>query len=421
MLIESEKYPETFLNKKKQGIEAMADENYSQAEQHFEAALDEYSNSPETLIYLNNARAADENPYEIGVTVPLQEDKILNNETFGFSLQLLRGYAHRQHEINQAGGIGGRPIKLTIANDEDQPKVAKKVVKEFANREDILAVTGHWSSEVASEAAPIYEKNQLVLVNPVSTSTELAGISEYVFTITPNNFFVANAIADYALNDLGVNNLAIFYDSESDYSSSLRNELKDAVSSYQLNISKEFDFNEQGFIAEDALRQIRRENQAEAIVLLPSTNTIENALLVVKANNQRLPLIGEIGNLYSLKTLNRGGEDAVGMALPIPWHVQKPGDPIFVQKAQELWGGSVNWATVMAYDSMSAIGEAMAQQSTRKGIQQVLSSSNFSAPGVVEPVKFRPSGNRDGELMMVEVQAKQSSRSGTGYDFVPVD
>ncbi len=419
MLIESNQYPETFLNYKEQGIQAMAQGNYSQAEQHFEDALEEYSNSPETRIYLNNAKAADENPYEIGVTLPLEKG-ILQGDTFNFSLQLLRGYAHRQSEINQAGGIDGRPIQITIANDEDNAKVAKNVARQFANQQDVLAVTGHWSSEVALAAAPVYNRNQLVLVNPVSTIPKLAGRSNYVFTMTPNNFFVANTIADYARKDLNVENIAVFYDSESDYSSSLREELKSAVSSYQLSISSEFDFNEAGFIPEDALRQIRR-GKAEAIVLLPSTNTIDNALQIVTVNDQQLPLIGDIGNLYSIKTLKQGGEDAVGMVTPIPWHIKKPGDPQFVERSRELWGGDVNWASVMAYDSMTAIGYAMAQQPTREGIQQALSSSNFSAPGVVERIQFRPNGDRDGELMMVEVQATRSSRSGTGYDFVPID
>jgi branched-chain amino acid transport system substrate-binding protein len=72
---------------------------------------------------------------------------------------------------------------------------------------------------------------------------------------------------------------------------------------------------------------------------------------------------------------------------------------------------------------MNAIAQALeqAQASTREGIQSALSSSDFSAPGVVQPVKFLPSGDRDGRLIMVEVQPANPSRSGTGYDFVPVN
>jgi len=82
----------------------------------------------------------------------------------------------------------------------------------------------------------------------------------------------------------------------------------------------------------------------------------------------------------------------------------------------------VNWATVMAYEAMSAIAQAIEQTSnlTRESLQDSLASNGFSAPGVIQPVKFLPSGDRDGRVIMVEVQRTNSSRSGTGYDFVPV-
>jgi len=56
---------------------------------------------------------------------------------------------------------------------------------------------------------------------------------------------------------------------------------------------------------------------------------------VVNVNNQNFPLLGDIGNLYGIKTL-QVGEDAVGMAIPIPWHIQQPGNQAFVAKPLEL-------------------------------------------------------------------------------------
>lgn len=402
-----------FLNHKQQGTQAMAAGNYLKAVRQFQAALREKPNSPETLIYLNNAQIGQQEAYKIAVPVPIASNTIL------FAQELLRGYAQAQQEINQAGGINGKLIKLVIADDDDNPKVATQVAQELGQRKDILAVTGHWSSTTTLAVTPIYDKNELVLVNPVSTSTQISGASEYVFRTIPSNFIVGATMADYALNDLNVNQLAVFYDSNSGYSQSLRRELRTALSTRGGQVATEFDLNEEGFLAQQRLEQAR-EQGAKAIVLIPSPQTIDRALQVINVNNRNFPLIGDIGNLYGIKTLQVGGEDAVGMAIPIPWHIQKPGSQQFVQKSRELWKADVNWATVMAYDAMNTIAEALEQASTREEIQDVLSSSNFSAPGVVQPVEFLPSGDRDGRLMMVEVQPANPSRSGTGYDFVPV-
>ena len=405
---------QAFLQYKQQGVQAMSVGNYSEAVQQFEAALGEKLNSPETLIYLNNARIGQQNAHQVAVTIPVGADTVF------FSLEMLRGYAQAQQEINQAGGINGTPLKLVIADEDDDPEVAKEVARKLANQEDILAVTGHWSSTTTLAVAPIYDENELVLVNPVSTSTEISGISDYVFRTIPSNFVVGATMANYALNDLQVQNIAIYYDSNSGYSLSLRRELKTALSTRGGRVVNEFDLSAGGFLAQETLNQAGSQN-AEAVVLIPSPQTIDRALQVVNVNNGEFPLLGDIGNLYGVKTLQVGGEDAVGMAIPIPWHIQNPGSEEFVQKSRQLWGGDVNWATVMAYDALNAIAQAIEQNPTRDGIQNALTRPNFSAPGVVQPVKFLPSGDRDGRLMMVEVQPANPSRSGTGYDFVPIN
>ena len=405
---------QTFSQRKRQGTQAMAAGNYSEAVRHFEAALEAKQNSPETLIYLNNARIAQEKAFTVAVTVPLGSDTVF------FALEMLRGYAQAQNEINQNGGINGTPLKLVIADDGDNPRVATQVAEELGNRKDVLAVSGHWSSSITLAVAPIYDENELVLVNPVSTSTQVSGASDYVFRTIPSNFVVGATMADYALNQLQAQQVAVFYDSNSGYSMSLRRELKTSLSTRGGSVVAEFDLSEGGFLAQQRL-QNAKERGAEAIVLIPSTESIDRALQVVNVNNRELPLIGDIGNLYGVKTLQVGGEDAVGMAIPIPWHIQKPGSEQFVRRSRQLWGGDVNWATVMAYDAMNAIIAALQQTPTRGGIQNTLASNGFSAPGVMESVKFLPSGDRNGDLMMVEVQPANPSRSGTGYDFVPVN
>jgi branched-chain amino acid transport system substrate-binding protein len=405
-----------FSDHKQRGTKAFAAGNYSQAVQQFQAALEEKRNSPETLIYLNNARIGEREAIEIAVTVPVSPDTVL------FALEMLRGYAQAQQEINQAGGINGKPLKLVIADEDDDPKVATQVAQELGKKEEILAVSGHWSSTTTLAAAPIYDQNQLVLVNPVSTSSKISGVSDYVFRTIPSNFVVGATMADYALNTLQAQQVAIFYDSNSSYSVSLRQEVKTSLSTRGGSVVAEFDLSEGGTLVAEQLEEAQNRG-AEAIILIPSPKTVDRALQVVNVNDRNLPLIGDIGNLYGVKTLQVGGEDAVGMAIPIPWHILKPGSEEFVQKSRQLWGGDVNWATVMAYDAMNAIAQALeqAQASTREGIQSALSSSDFSAPGVVQPVKFLPSGDRDGRLIMVEVQPANPSRSGTGYDFVPVE
>jgi len=183
-----------FGTAKQQGTQALANGEFEQAVQAFRSARQLYRNDPETLIYLNNAEIGDDSAHQVAVLVPIDVN------TAPFSLEMLRGFAQAQHEVNQRGGINGEPLKLIIADDNDDPNIARQLVSELAGNSDILAAMGHWSSQVTLAVAPIYTDKQLVLMNPVSTSPKISGISDYVFRIIPNNAIVGRTMADYLLN-----------------------------------------------------------------------------------------------------------------------------------------------------------------------------------------------------------------------------
>ncbi len=67
------------------------------------------------------------------------------------------------------------------------------------------------------------------------------------------------------------------------------------------------------------------------------------------------------------------------------------------------------------------VTEALKRNPTRTGVQQALSASDFSARGASETIRFLSSGDRIGKIQLVKVEkVGLRSRSGTGYDFVPV-
>ena len=92
----------------------------------------------------------------------------------------------------------------------------------------------------------------------------------------------------------------------------------------------------------------------------------------------------------------------------------------FPKQSRELWGADVSWRTASAYDATKAIIAAIQKNPTRSGVQQVLSSQDFSATGANGTVRFLKSGDRNAPVQLVKIEAKNSSRSNTGFDFVPL-
>ena len=401
---------------KQAGIQALAQENYQQAVEELTAALREQRNDPETLIFLNNAEIGQRKSYAIAVVAPVKTD--LNG-----ALEIFRGVAQAQREINQAGGINGTLIRVAIANDDNDPNTAKQVATALVKNEKILGVVGHYASDVTLATKPVYTAGELVAISPVSTSVALstseaqpAGSNQYVFRTVPSDYVAARALADYMLTQLQQKNAAVFVNSQSNYSKSLKSEFVTSVLTRGGQVVAEFDLANSSFSAARSIDQAVKE-KAQVLMLAANTDSLDRALQVVQLNRQRLNLLAG-DDVYTPKTLEVGGEAAAGMVLSVPWHIDGNPNSKFPSQSRQLWGGDVNWRTALAYDAAQALFAGLQRNPTRAGIQQALSNSDFSTTGASGTVRFLPSGDRNASVQLVKVAP--GSRSGTGYDFVPI-
>ncbi|MBD1998306.1 amino acid ABC transporter substrate-binding protein [Leptolyngbya sp. FACHB-541] len=394
---------------KQAGVEAIASGNFEQAVSDLEAALQANRNDPEALIYLNNAQIGDQTAYSIAVPVPAATSA-------NPALEILRGVAQAQTEINQAGGINGVPLKVLIANDDNDPQVSRQVAEALTENSEVLGVIGHFGSEATLAAAEIYQNSGLVMISPTSTSMQLSEVGNYVFRTVPSDRFTAAALSRYMVNTLQAQNAAIYFNSESDYSQSLKDEFTTALYGDGGQILAEFDLADPAFSAADTLQQAASQD-AEVLVLIANTATLDQALQVVTVNRGQLRLLGG-DSIYNPKTLQVGGEAAVDMVVAVPWHILSDPQAAFVQSSRNFWGGDVNWRTAMAYDATQTLVAGLKSNPTREGIEQTLSASNFATEGATGTIRFLPSGDRNQAEQLVIIEP--GSRSGYGYDFVPV-
>lgn len=405
LLIQSGASPE-----KHQGVQAIAAGNSRQAAAYFAAALQSTPNDPEALIYLNNAQIGANPSYAIAVSVPISQD--LNS-----SLEVLRGVAQAQQEINQSGGIGGVPLRVMIANDENHPVVTRAIAQAWVANPLVLGVVGHASTEATLAAAEVYEAGQLVAISPLSTAVELAQAGAYTYRTVPSDFVTARALTNYLLNQLKQQKAAVFFDSRSRYSASLKAEFGTALSLGGGQVVREIDVSQSNFSAADSIQQATAQG-ATALVLLTDGDQLDRTLQVVRANGGRLPLLAS-GDVYAPKTLEVGGPESVGMVVAVPWHILSASQSAFVERSRQLWRGDVNWRTATAYDAAQTLIAALQQAPNRAGVQQALRSPDFFASGATGTVRFLPTGDRNQGVQLVTIQP--GLRSGFGFDFVPVD
>ncbi|MEH2142794.1 ABC transporter substrate-binding protein [Nostoc sp.] len=393
---------------KKEGVQAIAAKSYNKAIANFTAALKLNRNDPEALIFLNNARIGSKS-YTIVASIPIGTNP-------NVSLEILRGIAQAQNQVNRSGGVKGVPLRVGIANDDDNPKISKQIASSLVSNSEVLGVVGPNTSDSTLAAGTIYNSGQLVAISPTSTSVKISNFSHYVFRTVPSDFMAARSLANYMVKTLQKKNAVVFFNSQSNYSQSLKSEFVSSVSLEGGQVSSEFDLSKADFSAAKSLEQATKQG-AEVLMLAANTETLDKALQVVQINQKRLILLGG-DDVYTVKTLEIGREQATGMVVAVPWHIDSDPKSDFPQKSRQLWGGDVSWRSALSYDATVALIEALKRNPTRSGVQQALFSSDFSATGASGTIRFLASGDRNAPVQLVKIVP--GSRSGTDYDFEPV-
>lgn len=400
-------------SQKQEGIDHIAAGNYDKAVPALEAARQANPDDPEVLIYLNNARIGTQKSYAIAVVSPL------SSVSLSSALELLRGTAQAQDEINRAGGINGVPLKVWIADDSNNQDEAEQIAKDLADQPEILAVVGHGISDTSLIAAKVYQDRGIVMVSPVSSAVQLSTIGDYIFRTMPSDKQTAIALKDYMVNHLKQQKVAIFHNSNSRYSQSLKAEIERALlySGVQgAQVATDIDLSRPDFDPEASLNQAIAQ-KANVLMLIPNSEVMDKAIRVIEVNNRKLPVLA--GDSMFNPSLPRFGKSAaVGTVLAVP--VDLTNSP-FLESAKKIWGkkDAASWRTALTYDATQAIAAGMAADASRIGIRRTLSQPSFEASGARGKVYLQTQGDRDQNPTYVTITPVAGGTTKR-YGFVPL-
>ncbi|MEH2361430.1 ABC transporter substrate-binding protein [Nostoc sp.] len=395
---------------KEAGVKAFFEGDCQLAIDKFNLYRKNYPADPEALIYLNNAKARQQGKWlKIAVSVPIGTNPNVAKE-------ILRGVAQAQDEVNSSTGINGKALEVGIANDNDNPEIAKQIASSLVSNPEVLGVVGPITSDCTLAAGTIYTSGELVAISPTSTSVKISNFSRYVFRTVPSDFIAARSLANYMVKTLQKKNAAVFFNSESNYSRSLKSEFVSSVLLEGGQVSSEFDLSKADFSAAKSIEQATKQG-AEVLMLAANTETLDKALQVIQINQKKLTLLAG-DDVYTAKTLQIGREQAEGMMVAIPWNIDSKPNSNFVQNSKSLWKAPVSWRTATSYDATKAIIAALKINPTRNGLQQTLHDPSFSVDGATGKIQFLPSGDRkDNPTLLVKVQQIPGTDK---YEFVPI-
>ncbi|EIJ43418.1 ABC-type branched-chain amino acid transport system, periplasmic component [Beggiatoa alba B18LD] len=146
--------------------------------------------------------------------------------TFGH--QMKTGTEIAVEDLNKAGGVLGKKLKLEVGDDACDPKQAVAVANQLANKK-VALVAGHFCSGSSIPASKVYNEEGVIMISPGSTNPKLTeeGLSN-VFRVCGRDDQQGAVAGEYIAKKYADKKVAILHD-KSAYGKGLADETKKAL------------------------------------------------------------------------------------------------------------------------------------------------------------------------------------------------
>jgi branched-chain amino acid transport system substrate-binding protein len=287
----------------------------------------------------------------------------------------------------------GSPVELSICDNETTREGSAACAQRFVN-EGVVAVLGTFATSHAIPAAEILQPAGIVMVSTGSTNPQTTQIGDFIFRIPFTDDFQGVVGARYVVNDLGAQRVAIFRQTDDDYSFGLA-ELFDAEAQRlgAETIIQDFVAGTVDFTAQ--LGNIRPFN-ADAVYYSGFCPEGGPFMIQLRQQGFEQPVVGADA-IDDVQCPEGGGQAFDGVLLTGFADSNILADPASVERAEafgeafrETYGttGSVTGLALTGADAYNVVVAAIeaAGSAERDAVQAALASLNF--PGVSGPINY---------------------------------
>ena len=250
----------------------------------------------------------------------------LTGTTATFGISTKNGIDMAIDEVNKAGGLLGKKVRVIVEDDQGKPEEAQTVVTKLITKDQVIAILGEVASSRTMAAAPVAQQNGIPMISPSSTNPKVTEVGDYIFRVCFIDPFQGLVMAKFATNTLKIKNVAILRDIKNDYSVGLADVFVDNFKKMGGNIVADESYSEGDTDFSAQLTSIKSKNPQA--IFLPGYYT-EVGLVARQAKKLGLtvPLMGGDG-WDSPKLIEIGGEALNGSYFSNHYSVDDPSPAI---------------------------------------------------------------------------------------------
>lgn len=324
--------------------------------------------------------------------------------TFGESTD--RGIRLAIKEINAAGGLNGKKIRLITYDTKSDSKEAGNAVTRLVTQDKVVAVLGEVASSRSLAGGAVAQQYGVPMISPSSTNPRVTAGRDMVFRVCFIDPFQGYVVAKFARENLKATKVAVLYDQSQAYSKGLRDEFVKHFRAMGGTIvaDQAYSGGDQDFSAQ--LTTIRAAGP-EAIFVPGYYTEAGNIALQARKLGVTVPLLG--GDGWDSEQLAAIGKDAIeGCYYSNHYAPDQASEAVqqFVRKYQEEYSGQTpDGLAALGYDAAIILFDAMKRAPSLAGkdlAKAIAETKDF--PAVTGTITLDK--NRDAKKAAVVVQMK---------------
>jgi branched-chain amino acid transport system substrate-binding protein len=300
-------------------------------------------------------------------------------------------------EINAAGGVETRRLRLARFDDRESIDQGRIVAQQIADDPDVVAVIGHLQSYVTVEAAGVYSRAGLVLLAPTATDPQLTRLGyQRVFRATFTDDAMGRRLAEYVAAQQR-KRIAVYY-IRNDYGRNIANAFETRARELGLAVQARSSYDASEQVTERTFDQVLSEwkpMELDTIVLAGEVPSA--AIFVAQARRKGIAAAIVGGDAMSSPVLMTiAGQAAEGMTVATYFHPDEPRPEIerFSAAFTARYGAPPDAGAALGYDCARLLGNSMraAGSAAPEDVARALHDL-VSWPGVTATFSFDENGD----------------------------
>lgn len=287
--------------------------------------------------------------------------------TFGQSTD--NGIRLAIEEVNAAGGINGKKVRLITYDDKGDAREAGTAVTRLITSDRVKAVLGEVASGLSLAGAPVCQRYGIPMVTPSSTNPKVTAEGDMIFRVCFIDPFQGSVCAKFAREskEIHAKKAAILYDQAAPYAVGLAEEFEKAfvklggtVATKQTYTAGDQDFSAQ-------LTSIR--GSSPEVVFIPGYYTdVGNIAVQARKLGITVPLLGGDG-WDSSKLAEIGGKAIEGCYYSNHYSHEDPSPRVqeFIAKYKAKHNATADGLAALGYDAARILFEAMERSPSLEG------------------------------------------------------